>query len=199
MRLIFIINTATKDNNNPIIGGASNKIDPNQKPYSGGSSSSNSGGGGSININPNGNGGVSIKGSDINIGGGSGSGNMGSGFNNNNRDLTCLNGGRRPMAGLPCSCPIGFSGLRCEYASGSLGSNNWPYNNVQGYCSSYPCQNGGVRNYILIISLAVYQEIIVVFYRLYRNVRREPLVTFANVDTTFMDLDANIVRIFRVF
>lgn len=151
-RLNFIINTATKDNNNPIIGGASNKIDPNPKPYPGGSSSSNSGGG-SININPNGNGGVSIKGSDINIGGGSGSGNMGSGFNNNNRDLTCLNGGRRPMAGLPCSCPIGFNGLRCEYSSGSSGSNNWPYNNVQGYCASYPCQNGGVCSYILIISL----------------------------------------------
>lgn len=112
--------------------------------------------------------------------------------------MTCLNGGRRPMAGLPCSCPTGFYGLRCEYGSGSSGSNNWPYNNVQGYCSSYPCQNGGVRSYILIVSF-YFHEFIFIFYRLYRNVRREPLVTFANADTTFMDLDANIVRIFRVY
>lgn len=152
-----MVQTTTKkanseSNNKPIVGGAvipnNNNNNPSPKPppvpssnrgSNSGGGSGNLGGGSSININPNGPGGVNIKGNEINIGGGGSGSGSGSIFGRND-PTGCMNGGYRPSAGLPCRCPNGYSGPRCEF-----GSNNWSFNSFgRDLCASYPCLNNAV-------------------------------------------------------
>ncbi|CAF0950741.1 unnamed protein product [Brachionus calyciflorus] len=53
-------------------------------------------------------------------------------FINMMKNNYCMNGGIYIQDGLPCKCPMGFSGTRCERSSNNR------------YCSSFPCRNNGM-------------------------------------------------------
>ena len=80
----------------------------------------------------------------------------------------CLNNGHRPQEGLPCICPLGFFGPRCEkylYSPDTLGCLNNGIRPLGGVpcvcppgfsgmrcevssgdvCSARPCRNNGVK------------------------------------------------------
>jgi len=50
----------------------------------------------------------------------------------------CLNNGVQPKDGLPCKCPPGYFGFRCEYIRGEQN------NLIASICRNSPCMNGGI-------------------------------------------------------
>jgi hypothetical protein len=91
-------------------------------------------GGGSININPGNPGGYINPGPGVNI-----------------ATKQCLNGGHRIMEGLPCTCPKGYYGNKCEYSNfggGNINIGGGGINMGGGACYNNPCRNGVREKYL---------------------------------------------------